>query len=326
MSGEKLFTDYWPEIPVGALADADAVAIVDAGSYFTGTNLEAATQELGVSRAALPGTYRRFGRTIFSNANYTVLATDVGVFQTGAMSAPRTVTLPAASTVAAGIEIYIGDESGSVGATNTLTITRSGADLIDGATTTVITVPYGARRLFSNGVNRWTFDGGAFPRPTTNEIVDRVLAVQSVGPLVTKWVAVAAGGDMLKSENLSGLANYATARTNLGLAIGTDVQAVSKTINAQTGTTYTLVLADAGRVITASNAAAVTVTVPPNSSVAFPIGTEIDVIGIGAGLVTIAQGSGVTVNPAARVFRAQHSGATLLKIGTNTWQLVGDLA
>jgi hypothetical protein len=111
------------------------------------------------------------------------------------------------------------------------------------------------------------------------------------------------------------------------LVIGTDVAAVSKTINAQTGTTYTLVLADAGKVITASNAAAITVTVPPNSSVAFPTGTELDLIGIGAGIVTVALGAGVTVNATpSRVFRAQHSGATLLKVGTDTWQMVGDLA
>jgi len=100
-----------------------------------------------------------------------------------------------------------------------------------------------------------------------------------------------------------------------------------KTINAQTGTTYTLALADLGKVVTCSNAAAVTVTVPPNASVAFAVGSTIDVIGIGAGIVTIAQGAGVTVNATpSLVFRAQHSGCTLVKTATDTWQAVGDFA
>ena len=59
-------------------------------------------------------------------------------------------------------------------------------------------------------------------------------------------------------------------------------------INAQTGTTYTFVAADAGKLVTASNGSAQTYTVPPNSSVAYATGTTITVIGIGAGKVTLA--------------------------------------
>jgi hemin uptake protein HemP len=102
---------------------------------------------------------------------------------------------------------------------------------------------------------------------------------------------------------------------------------INLAINAQTGTTYTLVLTDNGKLITCSNASAVTVTVPPNSSVAFPTGTQITIIGIGVGLVTVAQGSGVTVNATpSLVYRARYSAATLLKTGTDQWYLTGDLA
>jgi len=102
---------------------------------------------------------------------------------------------------------------------------------------------------------------------------------------------------------------------------------INVAINAQTGTTYTLVLADAGKLITCSNAAAVSVTVPPNSSVAFPIGTQLTIIGIGVGIVTIVQGSGVTVNATpSLVYRARYSAATLIKTGTDQWYLMGDLA
>ena len=97
--------------------------------------------------------------------------------------------------------------------------------------------------------------------------------------------------------------------------------------NAQTGTTYTLVIADANKLVTLSNAAAITMTVPPNSSVAFPIGTRLDLAQIGAGQVTVAQGSGVTVSATPGLkFRARYAGATLIKTGTDAWLLFGDLS
>ena len=99
-------------------------------------------------------------------------------------------------------------------------------------------------------------------------------------------------------------------------------------INAQTGTSYTLVLADAGKLITSNNAASVTITVPPNSSVAFPVGTRIDVLSIGAGLTTLAQGAGVTISSKGsnKKLTAQGSAASLIKTATDTWWLVGDLS
>ena len=97
--------------------------------------------------------------------------------------------------------------------------------------------------------------------------------------------------------------------------------------NAQTGTTYTLALTDEGKLVTLSNSSAITLTVPPNSSVAFDVGTYIDLAQIGAGQVTVAQGSGVTVNATPGLkFRAQYAGGTLRKTGTDTWLLFGDLS
>lgn len=98
-------------------------------------------------------------------------------------------------------------------------------------------------------------------------------------------------------------------------------------INAQTGTTYTFVAADAGKLVTASNGSAQTYTVPPNSGVAFDVGTAITVIGIGAGKVTLAQGSGVTINSkdSEKAIDGQHASVTLIKTATDTWQLIGAL-
>ena len=100
------------------------------------------------------------------------------------------------------------------------------------------------------------------------------------------------------------------------------------TLNAQTGTTYTLVLTDSAKFVTLSNASAITATVPPNSSVAFPTGTQVNLMQLGAGQVTVAAGAGVTLRSAGTLVKtsAQYAVATLLKIDTDTWVLVGNLA
>jgi hypothetical protein len=96
-------------------------------------------------------------------------------------------------------------------------------------------------------------------------------------------------------------------------------------IDAQSGTTYTLALSDAFECVTLTNSSAITVTVPPNSSVAFAISTSIDFLQLGTGLVTFAAGTGVTINSKSGILymNGQYSGATLIKTATNTWELVG---
>lgn len=97
------------------------------------------------------------------------------------------------------------------------------------------------------------------------------------------------------------------------------------TLNAQTGTTYTLVLTDNGRLVTLSNAAAITLTVPLNSSVAFATGAVINIQQIGAGQVTVSGAAGVTLNGTGTKTRAQWSAASLIKTATDTWTLIGDI-
>jgi hypothetical protein len=87
-----------------------------------------------------------------------------------------------------------------------------------------------------------------------------------------------------------------------------------------------LVLTDNGRLVTLNNAAAITVTVPLNSSVAYATGAIVNLQQIGAGQVTIAGASGVTINGTGTALRAQWSAASLVKTGTDTWTVIGDLA
>jgi hypothetical protein len=106
---------------------------------------------------------------------------------------------------------------------------------------------------------------------------------------------------------------------------------VPLTINAQAGTAYTLVLTDAGKYVRMTNGAANTVTIPPNSSVAFDIGTEVIVRQSGAGTTTIAEGSGVTINtiggsPPSLSLSEQHTSLSLIKVATNEWDLAGSIA
>jgi hypothetical protein len=102
-------------------------------------------------------------------------------------------------------------------------------------------------------------------------------------------------------------------------------------INTQTGTTYTTVLDDNGKLVTLSNASAITLTIPPNSSVAYPVGAQLNLAQLGAGQVTFAGGSGVTIvstgaTASAPKLRAQYSTATAVQTSTDNWLVMGDIS
>lgn len=107
--------------------------------------------------------------------------------------------------------------------------------------------------------------------------------------------------------------------------------AVNTATNSQTGTTYTTVLADNGKLVTLSNASPITATIPLNASVAYPVGAQITFARYGAGLVTIQGAGGVTIvstaaTAAQPTLRAQYSSATAIQTSTNNWLVVGDIA
>lgn len=129
--------------------------------------------------------------------------------------------------------------------------------------------------------------------------------------------AAYADGQVLTAANVNGIAGGVN-----------DLAALQ--INAQTGTSYTLVLSDAAKLITMTNAAASTLTIPANSSVAFAIGTQILVYQGGAGQVSILPTSGTT--PAVRAqgtktkMTGQYAVACLTKIAADEWVIFGNLA
>lgn len=116
------------------------------------------------------------------------------------------------------------------------------------------------------------------------------------------------------------LAGYATTDAN-GKVTASEA---SSYINAQTDS-YVLVLADAGKFVKLTKATAATLTIPPNSSVAFLVGTEVEVAQWGAGQVTITPGSGVTLRGAGAAYKtaAQYASIGLKKVATDEWLVTG---
>jgi hypothetical protein len=100
----------------------------------------------------------------------------------------------------------------------------------------------------------------------------------------------------------------------------TELTIVNKTAS------YSLTTAEAGAYVRMNVASANNLTVPTDASQAIPVGAVIQVRQVGAGQTTLVAASGVTINtPETLKLRAQGSSASLVKVGTNEWDLTGDL-
>ena len=138
----------------------------------------------------------------------------------------------------------------------------------------------------------------------------------------SSWGSVA--GYSAPTLGSTSIPSGATVTTVAGLTLTGPV--INLATSAQTSS-YTLVLSDASKLVEISNASANNLTVPLNSSVAYPTGTQINILQTGAGQTTIVATGGVTINATPGLkLRAQWSSATLIKRATDTWVLVGDLS
>jgi hypothetical protein len=160
-----------------------------------------------------------------------------------------------------------------------------------------------------------------WPTPNDTDLVkDGASAIRSLGSSIDSSFVDLKGG---------------TTGQVLSKASGTDLDFTwteqddtTLSFNAQTGTTYTLVAADLGKLVTLSNAGAITLTIPPSI---FAAGNQIHIQQIGVGQVTLAQGAGVTItstgaSASAPKLRAQYSAATIICTASNTFTVLGDLA
>ena len=121
--------------------------------------------------------------------------------------------------------------------------------------------------------------------------------------------------------------------TAVSIIANNSYNALGSMFNNQVGTTYTTTLNDStfsnnpGEVLTFNNAATQTVTIPPNSSVACPIGATIQAVQLGVGKVTFIGGSGVTINSAGglKSIATQYGAVTLMQTAIDVWVLIGTL-
>jgi hypothetical protein len=210
----------------------------------------------------------------------------------------------------------------------TLTISTDGG--------TAVGVTQGARDiLYCNGANVVDADTAALSVPITASQGGTGQTSYTIGDILyasgastlSKLAGVATGNALISG-------GVATAPSWGKIALSTHVSGVLpsgngggyKTLNAQSGTSYTLALSDAFGLVTLSNAAAITLTVPTNASVAFPVGYYVDLLQLGAGQVTVAAAGGVTLrNTSGLKIADQYGIATALKIGTDEWVVFGGL-
>jgi hypothetical protein len=113
------------------------------------------------------------------------------------------------------------------------------------------------------------------------------------------------------------VANWPAASLTVADSIDAAGYYIGRGNNTQTGS-YTTVLTDAGKTVTMSNASANTVTIPANASVAYVIGTRINILNLGAGACTPTAGAGVTIAGTITALATNES-ASLVKTATNTW-------
>ena len=149
---------------------------------------------------------------------------------------------------------------------------------------------------------------------------------------VTAGVGLSGGGssgDVTLAIDTSVTVDKTTSQTLTNKTL--TAPAINLGINTQTGTTYTTVLSDNGKLITQSNASTIATTIPLNSSVTYPVGAQLNFVQLGAGQVTIAGAGGVTVvstgaTAATPKLRAQYSTATAIQTSFDNWLVVGDIS
>ena len=237
----------------------------------------------------------------------------------------KTLTLPAIDNFILGYAT-----TATAAGTTTLTNASVNQQLFTGTSTQTVTMPVastmtvGTRYLIENnstGIVTVQSSGANTIVAIPGGMSVKVTSILNSGTTAASWDYEYVGFNAITGTGSNVLATSPTISDPV----------ITESVNAQTGTTYTPVLGDAKQMVTLNNASAITVTIPPNSSVAYTAGSKIDFIQKGAGQVSFAQGSGVTIRSTgatatAPKLRVQYSAATAWYEGSDVWYIVGDLA
>lgn len=181
----------------------------------------------------------------------------------------------------------------------------------------------------SGGVSTWTIwhAGGAYVGAYAS-----AAAIQTAYPAASNPTSTALVGSVVYISNGTawGVAVLPALTGDVTSTAGSPATTIQQsaaalnvqTNNAQVGTTYTFALGDLGQNVTMTNAAAITATIPPNSSVAYPVGAFLYWTQGGAGAITIAAGAGVTITKRASFSYTTSetlAGGYAYQISTNNW-------
>jgi len=180
-------------------------------------------------------------------------------------------------------------------------------------------LPHGAAPTAPANGDFWTTTAAVFARlnGTTVQLATQT-DLGSYAPLASPtFTGTPAAPTAAANTNTTQIATTA----NVVATVATEAE------NAQTAA-YTLALTDAGKLVSINvTGASVNLTIPTNASVAFPVGTRIDIVQLGSAQVTLVT-TGITLQSSSSKFKltGQYSGATLYKRATDTWLLIGDIA
>jgi hypothetical protein len=318
----------------GPVGDAGAAATITVGTVTTGEpGTSASVVNSGTSSAAV--------------LDITIPRGDVGATgSTGSAGAAATVTIGTVTTGEPGTSASVTNSGTSSAAVLDITIPRgavgdtgaTGSAGATGAAGAAATITVGTVTTGDPGTSVTVTNSGTSSAAVFDITIPRG-ATGNTGPANTLSIGTVTTGaaGSTASATITGTAPTQTLDLtiprgdtgNTGAAGATGATGGFDTVQSIAAKTdsYTLVLSDAGKLVTMDAATDKTVTVPPNSSVAFSTGQHIDLARLGTGAVTVAAGSGVTVNATPGLkLRARYSTATLIKIGTDSWLLVGDIS
>jgi hypothetical protein len=290
-------------VPVGGTT-GQVLSKIDGTNY----NTEWSTAAAGYSAPTLGSTLIPSGTTVTTIASLTLTAPAINTITASASNASPTLY---SITTNGNATFLNGQTTGNTSISNGATFSGT-LNLANGAGTVSKTINIGA----SSTAGTTTINIGSTAGATSNVTIS--------GTAIPASATLTKTTDKLSVFAATTSAEFASVISD---EIGTgNVQLSDLATSAQTAS-YTLVLADRGKLVEMSNAAANNLTVPLNSTAAYPIGTQINILQTGAGQTTVVATGGVTINATPGLkLRAQWSSATLIKRGTDTWVLVGDLS
>ena len=238
-----------------------------------------------------------------TGTSYTLVLTDAGVLVNMNSAVGSIVTIPNESLVAFSIGQRV--DIGQYGL-GPVTISAGAGVTLRTSDLPLLNTQYSIGTLIKIGSNEWQFAGPA---------ISTLGYTGSAGPAGYNGSRGVDG--FVGSNGYFGSTGFSGSTGFTGSMGGFSSIQI---LNTQTGTAYTLVLGDAGQLVNINNPVGTTVTVPPESSVAFIIGQRIDIGQLGLGYVSIIAGSGVTLRSTdLPLLNTQYSIGTLIKIGSNEW-------